>query len=208
MLSDLRLLLNADTILTEAWVGIIISHLAHFVAVQALYNLSLKLFRTAPSAQTIPYTTACLHIISPAGIFLSAPFSESLFAALQFLGYDAYIGAWSSRSPVLAAQCFRLLLAGLCFGLAMLVRSNGLLSGILFAYDAVELGRGFISGRRTLSVLILLAATVTAGSWIALGAVFPQFLAYQQYCQSSSELRPWCFRWVPSIYTFVQVHYW
>ena len=171
----------------------------------------MKLFRTRPQASTIAYAAACLHILSPAGIFLSAPYAESLFAALQFLGYNAYIDAWLILGSSAAISSVRLLASGLCFGLAMLLRSNGLLSGLLFAYDAAYMGVQILSGHSSISTLTRLIATVLAGSCIALGAAWPQILAYQKYCLGESEqiaVRPWCTRLVPSIYTFVQEQYW
>ena len=178
-----------------------------------LYKLSLAIFGRQKSSERIAFLSACLHIISPAGVFLSAPYGESPFSCLQFAGLYLYvlaIQAECSKSTAKGAACR--LSSGLSFGLATLIRSNGLLSGMIFAYDAVVEASFLIRANATSARLQRLACTVLAGSFIATGVLLPQYLAYREHCiaPSSNNLarRPWCNRLPPSIYTFVQSHYW
>ena len=139
-----------------------------------------------------------------------------------------------------------LVLSGTLFGLATAFRSNGILAGLLFALDFVEVGtrlllawtgNGDAEGGRVKDAkankagktprvaaphtpsafesLATLLALGVGGCLVGVGSAVPQLLAYQRYCPAPGSSgasilgrRPWCDEWVPSIYTFVQSHYW
>ncbi|KAL5353485.1 ER membrane glycoprotein subunit of the GPI transamidase complex-like protein [Pseudogymnoascus australis] len=189
----------------ESLVGITIAHASHGLSVFALYHLACSVF-PGPSGPQLAFIAGCLHILSPAGIFLSAPCGESTAAFLTFVGvlffaWGVPVGAVSSRK-----QDGFVVLAGVTLGFATTVRSNALLNGIVFAEEAVLVAW---SVRKGLSVQKIrrLAAVGVGGCCIAVGFLLPQYIAYQEYCSSASP-RPWCLGLVPSIYTFVQEHYW
>lgn len=139
---------------------------------------------------------------------MSAPYAESPFALLQISGYYFYVRSrdhWTAGGSVLGnVEC---VLSGLLFGLSATLRSNGLLNGILFAWDAVEYSIELLSHRLAFDALQKLIAVVGAGLFIINGMALPQYLAYQEYC-SGTMARPWCNNTVPSIYGWVQSHYW
>ncbi len=150
---------------------------------------------------------AVVHIVSPAGAFLSAPCSESLFSCLNFLGFYFYVDGRNSTS---LNQNLETVLAGLVIGCATIVRSNGILSGLPFLYDAaLQLFNLFRNGSSVRKIRRL-SALVGGGCLIAVGAAFPQYLAYIEYCTNAvqRERRPWCDFTFPSIYGWVQQHYW
>jgi phosphatidylinositol glycan class V len=159
----------------------------------------------------IAFTAACLHTVSPAGLFLSAPYGESTFAFMTFLGILCYVRAQEQRLlPIqqshflpTAAWC---VLSGFCFALSTLFRSNGLLHGTIFLFDTVRYLRALVATRST-SNLTHLLSTILAGSFLAAGFALPQAIAYLQYCTPEAS-RPWCSHTVPSIYSWVQKHYW
>ena len=128
----------------------------------------------------------------------------------QFGAYYCYGRSCTDRH----AQRFRdrdllILATGCLFGFATTVRGNGLLSGLIFAHDAVVDGIKLVRGDMANARLRKFMAVMLAGSLVALGAVFPQYLAFREYCiDSGSPTRPWCNQMVPSIYGFVQQHYW
>ncbi|KAI5297093.1 ER membrane glycoprotein subunit of the GPI transamidase complex-like protein, partial [Ascosphaera atra] len=99
------------------------------------------------------------------------------------------------------------LLAGCLFGAATLLRSNGLLSGSLFAYDAILEADKQLRKRRLVPSRRLLAL-VLGGSVIFVAFSLPQAIAYTQFCGDEGTARPWCGAVVPTIYGFVQKHYW
>jgi phosphatidylinositol glycan class V len=161
--------------------------------------------------QEIAFTTACLHTVSPAGLFLSAPYGESTFAFTTFLGILCYVRAQEQR--LLPTQQSHFLqnaawtvLSGFCFALSTLFRSNGLLHGTIFLFDALASLRALLSTRST-SKLTHLLSTILAGSLLAVGFALPQAIAYFQYCTPEPS-RPWCSYTIPSIYSWVQKHYW
>lgn len=151
------------------------------------------------------FLASVLHIIAPAGIFLSAPCAESLFSLCNFAGILAYTASHGTQNPLY------LLPAGLAFGAACTVRSNGLFSGLLFAYDVLALLHSH--GLRLLTspgALLRISTLIVAGTCVAVGFVAPQWIAYREFCmqRAGPTRRPWCEKMPPSIYTFVQDYYW
>ncbi|EEQ33560.1 GPI mannosyltransferase 2 [Microsporum canis CBS 113480] len=119
--------------------GVILSHLCHYLSVLVLYKLSQATFKSDRSnSNALPFLASALHIITPAGAFLSAPNGEAPFSFLNFLGYYTFItGLNDERQGSYCLRDLKLLSAGALFAAATTVRSNGLLSGLLFVYDAV-----------------------------------------------------------------------
>ena len=178
-----------------------------------LYSLSNTVFQSSSdgNANKISFISACLHILSPAGMFLSAPCAESPFALLQFSAYYFYaISAKARMRDSLVSRDMYQIVAGCLMGLATTVRSNGLLSGLIFAYDAVENIVLLFRSDRSIASLRKLLVTSIAGSFVGLGAVAPQYLAYQEFCMGTehAKMRIWCSKPVPSVYAWVQSHYW
>lgn len=188
------------------------AHLCHLLSVLVLYELS-KVIRPAVAStatKRFSFIAACLHIISPAGIFLSAPYAESPFSLLNIGGMYLYALAKVETST---AQRWKkdilTVAAGVLFGIATTFRSNGLLSGLIFVYDAITSTVSIARRSEVATNLRTLCATMLAGSVMALGSLTPQYLAYSEYCSGSVEVsRPWCSRTFPSIYTWVQKQYW
>jgi Gpi18-like mannosyltransferase len=160
-------------------------------------------------SSSIAFLSAVLHIICPAGVFLSAPYGEAPFSLLNFAGFYLYTSA-----PFDAGSCgslrsdLKLLAAGAVFALATMVRSNGALSGILFAYDAIVIVLGVVRDGITFPLVRRLACVLLGGSLIVVGIAAPQYVAYKTYCVSADVPRSWCQNIPPSVYTWVQSHYW
>lgn len=195
----------------ESAVGIVVANTSHFLSVLVLHSLGRVLF----ADDKLALIGALLHIISPAGLFLSAPYAESTFSLLSFAGYLFFTkSCLLSSSRRLLTRDVQLLLSGALFGLATAFRSNGISHGVPFAWEFVQVLVSML-GRRGLSVVQSVRRLVflgIGGLLVAAGSAVPQFVAYQRFCvgQTAEEdgLRPWCRGWVPSIYGFVQQHYW
>ncbi|KAI1356079.1 GPI mannosyltransferase 2 [Xylaria sp. FL0043] len=185
----------------EPSIGIFVATVSHLLSALVLYKLGLVVCKNS----RISLIAAILHILSPAGLFLSAPYSESPYALLSFTGHLFFAKATLSDTRSVAHDV-SLVAAGLWFGFAVNFRSNGTLNGILFAIELfreMSLPPTANSVRRRLALL-------AGGSAIAVGFVIPQIVAYRTYCYDvvDTELRAWCTWRLPSIYSFVQEHYW
>jgi phosphatidylinositol glycan class V len=195
----------------ESFVGIVLSHAAHGLSIIALYSLT-RTVCSGIESNRIAFVTAALHVFSPAGIFLSAPYGESTFALLNFSGYLLFARSFSITEHVSPFQDLLILVSGLLLGAATTIRSNGLLNGLLFLEEAVRVIYSMRSGLNP-TVVRRLVATGIGGIWIALGFLLPQYIAFREFCTGFSASqdttsRIWCERTLPSIYTFVQDHYW
>ena len=188
--------------------GVVFSHVFHLLSVIALYLCGRLLSIRQTNLSSIAFTAALLHILSPAGLFLSAPYAESLFSFLTFTGYWMYLKT-SMENPTDRSSLRNVytVLAGVVFGIATLIRSNGLLNGLIFLFDALSLLPTLLNGF-TFSTFMQLGCLGVAGLSTILGVFIPQLIAYNAYCSDGSDVRPWCGNWVPSIYSWVQSHYW
>ena len=198
---------------SEAMAGIVVAHASHLSSVLVLYKLSMAIFRSNQrenkNALALAFVSACLHIIAPAGIFLSAPYAESLFSLLQFSGFLLYAKSVEGKTQsYLIWRDIGILFAGILLGFATTVRSNGIVAGIIFAYDAVLDAINLLLYNRNLATCRKLLCEVLAGLAIAIGAAMPQYLAYREFCIEQEELRPWCLKYIPSVYAWVQSFYW
>jgi phosphatidylinositol glycan class V len=189
----------------EPLVAIAISHVSHLIAVLALYQLTIVLCND----RKLAYLAAVVHILSPAGLFLSAPYAESAFSCLSFVG-NLLFGIGLKNNPDSLKRNAAVIGAGLSYGVSCTLRSNGLFGGVLFAVEAAK-GLSALLDRFTLSKVLRLIAPIVGGILVAVGFVAPQGLAWMRYCNNQGidgEQRPWCTRHIPSIYTFVQEEYW
>ncbi|PYI06459.1 DUF409 domain protein [Aspergillus sclerotiicarbonarius CBS 121057] len=193
-----------------AVVAIALSHLAHYLSVLALYRLSINVFGHDTATQRlICFLSAALHIICPAGAFLSAPYGESLFSLLNITGFYVYSSSFlDNKAGKRLSGDVKLFLAAVLFSAATTVRSNGILSGVLYAYDALLQLRRVLCQRLSVGACAHLCVIIVSGCVIALGLVIPQTVAYPAYCVDGDVPRPWCQWLAPSIYGWVQGHYW
>jgi phosphatidylinositol glycan class V len=191
--------------------GIAISNACHLLSVLVLYRL-LTLILEPQRQRTIPFVAAVLHVLTPASLFMCAPYAEAMFSLFNFTGMLLY-----AQSRTLAGtttfsfqEDIQKLGAGLFFAAATLMRSNGLLSGTILLYDVVRHLLTFASTWRSVHDVRRIFVTCISGGLIAMAFVGPQYLAYAEFCnrKSTAEIRPWCEKSIPSIYSWVQSHYW
>lgn len=193
-----------------AMAGVVLSHVAHYLSVLALYRLSINIFgHTTATQRLICFLSAVLHIICPAGAFLSAPYGEAIFSFLNISGYYLYTSSLiADHNGKAVLRDLQVLTAAVLFAVATLARSNGILSGFLFAYDAFILAWAILTQGPSVPKARRLAVIILGGCIVAMGMVVPQLLAYRVYCASQDDLRPWCSFTLPSIYGWVQGYYW
>ncbi|KAI1473123.1 glycosyltransferase family 76 protein [Daldinia caldariorum] len=185
----------------EPLIGILVAHISHLLSVIVLYQLGLVVLKN----RRLSFIAALLHILSPAGVFLSAPYNESIYALLSFTGYLFFAKGLLGPKRTFAHDV-SLVASGMWFGFATTFRSNGLFNGIPFAIalaHEVTMPPTLTSIRRRLSLML-------GGLIIAVSFAIPQLAAFQIFCSvpSGTRLRPWCRSMFPSIYSFVQARYW
>lgn len=197
-------------VLPLAAAGVALSHLCHFLSVLVLYAMTKNIFGPLRSDDgAFPFVSAALHIISPGGAFLSAPYGESIFSFLNFAGFYTYSSALlDQRRGDSLLRSAKLIAAGVLFAAATINRSNGLLSGTLFAYDAILVSLRLLTKGFSIDRLSHLLSILVGGSIITIGTLWPQYVAYTIYCGADAVPRPWCEKMIPSIYGWVQEHYW
>ncbi|KAF2137013.1 glycosyltransferase family 76 protein [Aplosporella prunicola CBS 121167] len=190
----------------QALSGICIANVAHLLSVLVLYRL-VTLMLPDPSERKTAFLTALLHVLSPAGLFLMAPYAESLFSLLSFVGMLCYCYTTTFDGTSAVMYCLSMLASGASFGLAAVLRGNGLLNGIIFAYGLISHLASISRGEALATAFRRIICTILAGCLVGVGFILPQWIAYQRYCLEESG-RPWCSRIPPSIYTWVQEQYW
>ncbi|KAK6502799.1 ER membrane glycoprotein subunit of the GPI transamidase complex-like protein [Arthrobotrys musiformis] len=201
----------------------IVSCGSHLVSAIILYHLTALLFNPAGPKGTlgnsgetpnvVAFIAATLHILSPAGIFLIAPYNESIFSVLSFLGYWFYSYAVKNTAPDGehgAVNEVFLLLSGLAFGVSGLFRSNGIINGVLFVFEVSQSALRVLSGINPVANIRLFIISGVAGALVGLPMVWRQYLGWVEYCSlvEPAMQRDWCAKRLPSIYSFVQSHYW
>lgn len=127
---------------------------------------------------------------------------------LNFLGilFHARIPWNQSLDRYGPSSLLSLVMSGACFGLATTVRSNGIFSGLIYIHHVSALFYSRINLRTILTATVIGISAML----ILSGMLIPQYMAYQEFCNVTSDvdIRPWCSRTLPSIYTWVQEHYW
>lgn len=194
--------------------GILLSHSFHLLSCLTLYHLTEIVYPAISDTKraNIAFGAAILHIISPAGVFLSAPYAESSFSFFNFMGF--YLYARSLDKEVTGRKGMKdilLLACGVLFGIATTFRGNGLLSGLVFGFEAIRVLTELKTRSQLFYSLRRLLFVVLGGGILVIWATLPQYLAFINYCVEKNEAedsRPWCLHRVPSIYAWVQTHYW
>jgi len=196
-------------------ISTLLASLAHLLSVIVLFDLTRRTWITvsppqqkATSTNTntstnaqIAFVAALLHILSPAGIFLIAPYNESLFSLLSFVGY------WLHAQAILERNDGKLIGSGVVFGVSCFARSNGIFNGVLFLWEAIVVGLRIVRGQEFRKSIVHLVFTCIGGVCVGFGFLWIQYLGWVQYCNVDNP-REWCLRSVPMIYTFVQDNYW
>jgi phosphatidylinositol glycan class V len=198
-----------ETEYSQAGVAIIIANISHLLSVLVLYKLTRKIWPES-QGKNQAFISASLHILSPAGLFLSAPYAESSFSLLSFLGYLSYAKGLQNTESILGD--LQVVVAGAVFGIATTFRSNGLLNGTVFLLDFLIIIRASLQTGLELARARRALALAIGGCLIGIGFIIPQGIAWHEYCSSDSGrlggTRPWCLKMIPSIYTWVQSYYW
>ena len=190
--------------------SVIINNFCFVIASKYLYHITIWLGANSSFATK----TMILFVISPANIFFSAPYSESLFCALTFGGI----------SYCLKGKFF---FSSLLFAVSTGTRSNGLLNiGFLVCFMSIA------AFRLKLKNLPIFAISVIPSILLSLiPFILYQYYAFSQFCHVHSRslnvpqvvhnylsaanftipgerVPRWCHQSLPLSYSSVQSDYW
>ncbi|KAJ2764607.1 ER membrane glycoprotein subunit of the GPI transamidase complex-like protein, partial [Coemansia nantahalensis] len=191
--------LAADTVLAPvaaavgapaalALAGAAVSNVCFVLAAATLYELGCRTLRD----ERLAHAAALLYAWAPSAMFMSAAYTESLFAWLVF----------TALVRVARRQHVR---AALWLGAAGLCRANGVAFAGFLVWD-VAVRPGALRGRAAAARAAAWAAALAAVA--ALGAAAFQAYGYHTLCRLAPAPRPFCGRTPPLAYGFVQDAYW
>ncbi|KAJ1982708.1 ER membrane glycoprotein subunit of the GPI transamidase complex-like protein [Dimargaris verticillata] len=182
--------------LTIILAGVLVSNASFIASAVVLYRLGVDVLLD----ERLAYLAALCYCFTPSNIFMSAIYTESLFALFSFI-------------------CMRLvaqrhyLLTAYFISLGSLTRSNSIVYCGFFLYDLLVHPLQHHQRQRPLlaqvGAIAWAGARATVYCAIALtGFVLFQLYGYKLYCTSAQINRPWCHARIPLLYSFVQTHYW
>ncbi|CAH2351987.1 GPI mannosyltransferase 2 [[Candida] railenensis] len=195
--------------------GVAISNLTHYFSCIVLYYLTLTTFKSSKffnkeKLSSFALKSSCIYILSPAGVFLTASYSEAPCALLSYsalllreisLNRSDFNVINSKLSIRTGAYTSIYVLSGTLVAIAYNIRANSLLLGIIYLYDLYT----FYLRNDSLRDAIL---STLAGSQLALSIVIASWYPYSIFCTGEGADREWCHYYIPSIFSYAQSHYW
>ena len=181
-------------------------------------NVFLKVFSNVLSLsnvylrnEALSRKAALLYVISPASIFFSAFYTESIFCFFTFLGYYfLYKDEFYSIKNIVFAT--------ISFGLSGFVRSNGNFYILLIGYQLLHRLIEFVKKEITISLKIKECTKIIGiGILILISMNIPYFLVmrnpYETYCinfqvYELAEKPVFCQNLLPNAYTYIQDKFW
>lgn len=200
-LLPLGLLLPQRSILLIS--GVLINLVAFPLATIALFLLALELSHS----RTLSVLAAALFSLNPASVFMTAVYSETLFALFTFSG-------------LLALERRRTWLSCLLFSLATATRSNGVVLCGFMAYQCLSsiletlFSKSHHDIHTTCHRMWVCAACVCTTCIQCLVTIAPfclfQLHGYSLYCKSGGHPPSpvWCNWNLPIPYSYIQERYW
>lgn len=174
--------------------GYVLNNIAFVFAAFYLYRLSLAVLKDPEVA----LRASILFCFNPASIFYSSIYSESLYALLSIGGLYYFMHGADNYATFLLA-------------LSGSARSNGVLSAGYICFRAMQQAYDayFIRKRAFSALQVILAGALRSLCIIFLFVSF-QAYGYLNICMglSPDEMRPWCKKRLPLLYSYIQSHYW
>mmetsp|Transcript_7565 Transcript_7565/g.14101 ORF Transcript_7565/g.14101 Transcript_7565/m.14101 type:complete len:305 (-) Transcript_7565:604-1518(-) len=188
----------------------LISWCAFSLAVIYIRELSLVILKNARKANS----ATMLFLLSPAGVFFTAIYTESLFALLSVAGmfylwrHCALIDSEKHEQPAYQVPAIDRVYSTILFALATATRSNGSLLAIFPVYIFVH--NVFVNlNRHGGKQHILLEAMSLSVSLLVHWMPSFAYLSYVggKFC-SLEEPSDYCDNLFPNVYSFVQAKHW
>jgi len=168
--------------------GVLIANISFVLAAGVLYKLTQSMYH---GNDTLAYISALAFSLSPASMFISSFYPESLFALLTFTG-------------MLCLSRQQYIRASIVWGVASATRSHAILYSGYFIYELVL--QRFIQERSAKNAIAGAVLALGCTMLVFLGFITFQVYGYHEYC--IQDRRPWCEQTIPLLYQFVQQFYW
>lgn len=192
--------------------GMLCSNICHFGTCIILYYLTFEMFKTsslfAKSLLRFSLVSSIIYIISPAGIFLTASYSEgpcAFFSMVSIYLREISINRenfdlLNSKTSLKTNWIYKVtyILSGTMVSIAYGIRINCLLLGSMFLFDLYEFG---IRNRDITDSIFPLIS----GGQLFVSIVALNWYTYAIFCPARGE---WCQQWIPSLFSYAQSHYW
>ncbi|XP_060703517.1 palmitoyltransferase ZDHHC18-A isoform X1 [Hemiscyllium ocellatum] len=226
VLSPLRCFLNLHSRLLLS--AVLLNAVIFILSAVVLYHLGGVVLRD----RRLAFLSSLLFCLTPANVFMSAAYSESMFMLLTFGGMLNLEKGW------LVTSCF-------LFSLSAAVRSNGIVNAGFLLYSQLKLCSLYVRHKSTvmekdlykswLNLILRSVLLVAAGTMmIVLPFVLFQYYGYRTFCKPTmnpavdipqpllqlarnkgyhvpdkeSDPPIWCHHQYPSIYSYIQDAYW
>lgn len=180
--------------------SVILANCSHFGAAIILYYYTIATFAEARmfDASRLALAALAAFILSPAAMFMTAPYSEPAAALFSFaalyLREISIFPRFTEKSPRAVVYVASGLAAAVAFGF----RANCLLLGIMYVVD-------LWNWRKTGPSRVFLP--LVAGLVLGLALVGSHVTTYWAVCRSGAR-GEWCDARVPSLFAYAQAHYW
>lgn len=183
-------------------VGLVVNLVAFCVAAIGLHALSLKTVKD----EKVSALAVVMFCLNPASVFYSAVYTESLFAMFTWWGMVALAVHTESRESNSFFPWYWLSVG--MFTMASAVRSNGTLAVWFLVYhlirETLESTKAWDEELKKI-VRTAVGCCMVCGPYVAM-----QYKGWLTFCSSGSkvDMPDWCYRNIPSVYTYVQATYW
>lgn len=196
---------SPDNFYTKLALSVLWTNLFHLLSCVSMYYLALATFAKISMfrqrKRAIALAASLAYVVSPAGIFLTAPYSESLCNLLVVTGLwlrelalaKNTVGASFGNVRLVVLYTFSGTLVAIAFG----VRANSVLFGLFYLFDLQNAWRNHH--------IQDCVWTIVAGGQIFAAIVVAVWYPYSVFCPERGQ---WCTWWVPSLFSYAQSTYW
>jgi len=186
---------TSNEILAVAVAGALWNNVLFVLSAILMFRIGCRVLQD----ERLALRAALLFAWTPASIFFSVAYSESIFFFLALFGIYILAGSYTFRARLAATACF---------ALATTARSNGALLGLYSLWAAYRAWEKDKSKERYVRAVVELG--IVGGIHLAaLLAVLGY--GWYLYCAlpvADEQRRPWCHYKIPNIYGFIEEHYW
>lgn len=191
-----------------------VTNLCHFLAALTLFHYTKLVFQNARlfTPERVALSALALFVLSPAAMFLTAPYSEAIAALFSF--QCLYLRERSLvvhyGTPIIHKPLY--LASGVAAAVAYGFRANCLLLGLIYVYDLGGVAH-FLSKSSVMAGAMDNASfstrllPIVAGLILGSGFLASQIYNYMAVCYGSDR-GEWCSARIPSLFTYAQAHYW